>query len=480
VNAKASERAQDELARRAQREIVRRRNTPEYKAAVARQIVAELHPKQLEVLDGLQSGARFAALTCSRRAGKTHLLASIIVLRLLTAGFNQEVVFAAPTLARGKELIWLEVCRLIDRYHLGWQRWDNVAKIRTAEGAIFRITGLDTKRAIGKNRGGDTVAFLCDEAQEFPHLLEQLLVAVGPALTQRRGWFVASGTPGPAKRGYWFAIAHGAEGFQPYHWDLTQNTKLGRPGGEIIAEEMARCGWGPNHPTLMRELRGLWVEDHTLLVCELDQVKNITNDVPDYSPSWRHFLGVDYGFSPDPCAWVVAAAHPHRNFVAIVHAEKAHRLTSDQIAAKTKELVDRFGCKAVVGDSASGGATFINDFNERYGRAAGVTMRAAEKADKAGSVEMLNTELRTGRLVLLPSATPLAEEMRTLQYKTVERLEMMPGAEDHCFDAFRYCLRALRAHTAKPAALPKTEDQLRVERRNRQEAARQRAQFAGY
>jgi hypothetical protein len=469
--------ARAELVARAKAEIERRRQTPEYRAEVKRRIAADLHEKQAEVLRALEDGNRFVALTCSRRAGKTHLLASLIVYRLLDAGFGQEVVFAAPTLARGKELIWQEVCRLLDKYFLAWQRWDNTAKIRTPAGAIFRITGLDTKRAIGKNRGGDTILFAADECQEFPHLLEDLMVAVGPALTQRRGWFVASGTPGPTLRGYWHEITHGAAGFVAKNWNLTQNSKLGRPGEEILEEELIRNGWTRDHPTFKRELLGLWVEDYTLQVCEFERKKNVVSELEGYSLAWRHFIGVDYGFAPDPCAWVVLAAHPHKNLVAVVHVEKHHRLTSDQIAEKTQALAQQYKPKAIVGDSASGGATFINDWNMRYGRLAGVTMRAAEKFDKAGSIDMMNTELRTSRVLLLsPAAEPLALEMESLQWKDAEHTDILSGPKfpDHAFDAFRYVLRAARGYLAKAAVGEPTEadrERQRQEDRNKRAAA---------
>jgi hypothetical protein len=459
------EAAREELQRRAAAELEKRRETPEFKECVKQSIVARLHEKQREVLSMLMLGVRFIALCCSRRAGKTHLLASLIVLRLMDAGFNEEVVFCAPTLARGKELIWDELCKMIEDYHLGWKRIENTGKIRTPWGAKFRIIGLDNKRQIGKQRGGNCIAFFADECQEFALLLEQLLVAVGPALTQRRGWFIASGTPGPAKRGYWWKICNREQGFESKHWTLKDNPHLGRDGEEIIEEERIRNGWPPGHPTLMREFYGMWVDDLGMLVCEFLENRNIVVEIPDYDPkTWKHFVGVDYGFSPDPCAWVVAAAHPHSNLVAILHTEKFWKLTSDEIADKTNVIQVDFQARRIVGDSASGGSVFIEDFNKRYGRKAGVRMRKADKVDKKASIDMLNTELRTGRLVLVKGAADdLADELIELQWEDPEHLHMLPG-EDHLFDALRYVLRAIEAYRANPKEEEPTEEQLEEQR----------------
>lgn len=475
--------ARDELARRAIAEIARRRETPEFRGFVRGRIVAKLHEKQRSVLRALESGVRFVALCCGRRSGKTHLLASLIILRLLDAGFNEEVVFAAPTKDRGKDLIWDELVRMIDEYHLGWQAHSHTGRIKTPWGARFRIVGLAEKKEPGKQRGGNVVAFFADECQEFVHLLEALLVAVGPALTQRRGWFVASGTPGPARRGYWFRICHGEEGFKGFHWTMRENPCLGRDADEIIAEERERHGWPENHPTLLREYFGLWVDDLAMLVCELSEASNIVDEIPEYDPkTWKHFIGIDYGFSPDPTAWVVAAAHPHKNLVAILHVEKHLRLTSDEIAEKTNVIYVDFRAKRIVGDSASGGATFINDWNVRYGRQHKIRAQHAEKYDKKASIEMLNTELRKGRLILLRGkATALIDEMLELQWEDPEHTEILPGP-DHAFDALRYVLRAIKAYLANPKEPDPDEDELerrRVEARLERERQRQEARRRG-
>jgi hypothetical protein len=473
--------AREELSRRAREEIERRRETPEFRAYVKAAIIAKLHVHQRGVLAALMAGVRFVALCCGRRAGKTHLLASLIILRLLDANFGEDVVFAAPTLDRGKELIWDELTRMNDEYCLGWQTFSNTGKIRTPWGARFRIVGLEAHKSIGKQRGGNIIAFFCDESQEFVHRLQELLVAVGPGLTQRRGWFIASGTPGPARRGYWFRICHGEEGFKGFRWYMRENPHLGRDPEEIIAEEKARYGWADDNPTLLREYYGLWVDDAGMLVCDFLESRNALDQLPpDYDRNtWKHFIGVDYGFSPDPCAWVVAAAHPHENRVVILHVEKHLRFTSDQIAEKTNVIHVDFKAKRIVGDSASGGSTFIEDWNRRYGAKHKIKMRQADKADKAASIDMLNTELRTGRLQVVRSgAGELIEELLELQWKDPEHTAIQPGP-DHAFDALRYVLRALNAYRANPKEEEPDADELerrRIEERMKAEAARQKAQ----
>lgn len=473
----ARRRLVEHVANLARERIALVRDTPEYKAEVKRRIIASFHDEQRRVWDSIVTGQRYITMCCSRRGGKTWFNPRIVVLLLLNAQFMQEVVYVAPTLKRGKELIWRELMSVMDDYHLGWKTRENEGTITTGNGAFFRIVGLDDQAQTDKvSRGGNTLAFLSDEAQIYSHLLQRFADAASPALAQSRGLFVVCGTPGYVRRGYWHDICHGGDGYLNFHWTMHDNPHLGRPADEIIAEEKARKGWDDQHPTLLREYYGMWVDDLNRLVFELAD-KNVVDVVPEYdAKTWRHVLAVDYGNSPDPCAWLVLAAHPHKNYVAVIHGEKHIRLTSDQIVEKTNELRHRFNCKRIVGDSASGGSTFIQDFNVRYSRVAGFSMLHAEKHDKAGSIDMVNTELRTGRLVVLRSASGLVDEMRELQWDE-DRKDFLPG-QDHEIDCLRYGMRALRAFLAKPAPVEKTEaerDLERIKERNRRNANMGRA-----
>lgn len=476
MDASAAAHHQSIVRARAQRAVDRLRLLPGYREALRERLISALHDKQREVLAMIERGERFISLCCGRRAGKTHLLATLIILLLIDLEFGQEVVFVAPTLKRGKELIWDELERLHDTYLLGWKLTANQGTIRTPNGGRFRIVGLDNKKQIGKvARGGNTRAFFTDESQEFAHLLQQFLDAASPALGQTRGLFVAAGTPGYVKRGYWYRVCRGEEGFRNVSWTLYQNPYLGRDANEIIEEEIARKKWPRNHPTLLREWFAQWVDDVTRKVCDINEANKL-DQIPGYDrATWRHVIGVDYGNSPDPTAWVVLAADPHSNYVAVVHAEAHHRFTSDQICEKTNELRLRYRAERIVGDSASGGTTFIQDFNERHARAAGFYMQNADKADKRDSIDLVNTELRTMRLVILKSgAGILIDEMEELQWDE-DHKEFLPG-DDHAYDGLRYGFRALRAFVTKPAANePPTEEQKElariIARNNRAKAA---------
>lgn len=465
----------------AKRRLLLLRMHPEVREGIRERLIAALHDKQREALSLIESGERYISLCCGRRAGKTHLLATIIVLLLLDLEFGQEVVFVAPTLKRGKELIWDEVEKLCEDYALGYRLTAAQGTIRTHTGGRFRIVGLDNKKQVGKiARGGNTRAFLADEVQEFSHLLLGLLDAAAPALGQTRGLFIAAGTPGYTRRGFWYGLSHGKDGFRNVSWTLFDNPFLGRDAHEIVEEEIKRRSWPRDHPTLRREWFAEWIDDITRKVCELSGANKL-DSLSRYDPAtWRHVVAVDYGNSPDPCAFVVLAADPHDNFVAVVHAEYGERLSSDQICERTNALRIAYRAERIVGDSASGGKTFIQDFNERHARAAGFYMMPADKADKRDSIELVNTELRSQRLVVLTSgAGILIDEMEELQWDE-DHKEFLPG-DDHAYDATRYGLRAIRAFVTKPAAnAPPTEEELELQRIKARNARAKKAAGGGF
>ena len=477
--------ARTEVRRRARVEMSRqaRENSAQYNAAVKAVLIATLHDRQRGVVADIDAGERFISLCCSRRGGKTYLLGTLIVILMHDLPFGQEIVFVAPTMKRGKELIFSEVARVIDEFCLPWHIVETMGTIRTTTGAYFRVVGLDKKKQIGRvARGGNTRAFFSDETQEYAHLLQDFIKAASPALAQSKGIFIAAGTPGVAQSGFWYDVCKGAAGFRSYNWSLRDNPHLGRPAEEILREERERMGWDENHPDYRREWLGLWCRDSNRLVVEFNRVKNLVAEPPGYDiKKWRHFVGVDYGFN-DPCAWVVLAAHPNSREVFVVHAEKHAGFTSEQIADKTYELKVRFSPVAIVGDSASGGKTFISDFNVRYGSKAGVRMRHARKADKAGRISFLNTELRCSRLRLVESASgPLIEEIEVLQWADDERTKILEGLSfpDHAFDAALYALGEFRAYNHKAAKPEPTAAEMELESIERRNAAARAAESWG-
>ncbi len=363
------------------------------------------------------------------------------------------MVFAAPTLSEGRDLIWPELSKMLRRYCLPWDDKAHFGTIRTPDGALFRIQGLNKREHAEKPRGLDIVLFLTDESQSHDYLLSPLITAVWPALSGRQGSFVAAGTPGISPQGFWYDICHGGHGFASRHWTLLENTKNPRPGAEVLAEVLREKGWTENHPEFLREYRGQWVLDTNLLVCDFNPKVNQVAALPaGYGPHFRHVVGIDYGYVDDS-AWVVLAVDPHSDARYVVHAEKHANMDGDAWVELTAGLVKKYRTTYVVCDPAGGGKPFYAKFNAKHGQSLGCAIRSADKVDKLGSISFLNTELRTERLkILSPEADCLTQEMMRLRWKDTTRSEILGGTDfpDHAFDAARYAIQESVAWKSKP------------------------------
>lgn len=455
------EAAAAEARKRCLREL-RTRDPALFRAEVRRSILATLTRKQRDVADAIGRGARYVSMTCGRRAGKTNLIAKLLILTLLEAGHNEAVFYVAWSLKIGKGLIWKDAEKLCGDYCLDeyWRLTEHTGQIDTPEGAAFFILGLNKTKQSNLTRGFKARLFCLDESQDLEHLLARTLVAVSPALSDLRGVFIAAGTGPYVKQGTWFDWSEGRSGFEAFNWNIRENERFPQDAEETLREERARNGWDETHPDYIREWLGKAADDVSTMLCEYLAERNAIDELPPhYTLGWRHVIGMDYGWD-DSIAWVVVAANQHGPERIVVHAEAHSQIDNDQASEVTARLVKQFYTSYVVCDPAGGGKGFYKTFNSRYGKTLGCQIRSADKLGKAESVKAINTDMRRGRLVvLLDQAEPLAKELRVLRWKDRETGEVLTSStvRDDCFDAFRYAMVEIAPWQEKA---PPTEAQL--------------------
>lgn len=427
-----------------------------------RVILEGLTRKQREVIEAIQGGARYIALACGRRAGKTNLIAKLLILTLLDCGHNEAVFYVAWSLKIGRGLIWKELAKLCCDYGLHdpedsrnsyWRLSENNGQIDTPDGAAFFILGLNKSRQSNLTRGFKGRLFCVDESQDIEHLLATTLVAVSPGLTDMRGLFVAAGTGAYVKQGTWYEWSEGQRGFLAFNWDILANERFPQDPVAVLREEMERNGWDETHPDFVREWRGKAVDDVDTLMCPYTAEGNAIDELPaEYSAGWRHVIGMDFGWD-DAISWVVVAANPHGPERIVVHAETHNQIDNDEAADITSELVGRFDTSYVVCDPGGGGKNFFEAFNSKYGKKLGCQITAAYKIGKVDSVKVINTDLRRERLkMLLPAALPLVKEIRVLRWKDKAKGEVLTSkvVRDDAFDGFRYAYAEIAPWQEKP------------------------------
>lgn len=436
--------------------ILQRDHPDVWPDAVKTLILDRLHAKQRAVVTDIDNGHRFIAMCTGRRAGKTTLLASLVIMSLLRAGPNQTVLFVASTLQKGRELIWSDIKAMVERYALPWGLREHLGTVTTPKGARFCIIGLSTKGKAEAPRGADVIAAFVDESQDATHLLAPLLTAIGPALVGRGGVLVLSGTPGYQPAGTWYEIAEfGRAGFKSHHFTILDNPMLPRDSAVILEEELERNKWTRETPEFQREYMGKWVPDDSMMVFAFDAERHSRLDLPvDYDDKWIRVMAMDLGYN-DHSAWCVVALDPTTQRKVVLHAESHPRLFSDRAVEITKELITRYKLTRIVCDPAAGGLGFYEAFNAQHGKALGVSVRGANKVDKAGRVGLVNSELRADRLVLLrPQSDTLAVEMQQLRYNNRDTCTFLTSMRirDDCSDCLMYAMAELAPITARPVS----------------------------
>lgn len=448
-------------------------------------IFGTLSAKQREAVACIYSGT-YTAICAGRRSGKTYLDERLVAYELEQCARDEWVVFLAPTGQVGKELIWTGLEALNENFRLGWDMREHpVPTITTRAGGRFKIVGCDNKSELGKLRGKKYRLVIIDEAKELANHLRELVDEIfRPAFMGVGGRIVISGTPGRIcdESDYWYAICFElVNGWKSItDWTIRQNPWFKDPEGEL-RKVRAEKNWHQDNAIYLREYEGQWASDTDERCYPYLPTRNSIAGLPDgYDrDTWYHVLGIDYGYSPDPCAWVVWASHPNKRDMYCVHAEKEAELLPDTIARRTASLVERYKPSAVVGDGAA--KILIEDFNRRYAEGLKTHIRPADKLGKRDHMEILGQEIRApggaddkGKILLcLPMAEDLGQEWLNLGWKDDRREVEKPGQPNHCADAALYGFLEAYAYlhqAEKPAPAPE-EAELEARRARQKRAA---------
>lgn len=481
------EQARVEVSRRRREALtlVRVRDPSIFKDEVRRSILSSLTKKQLEVIADIKNGIRYIALACGRRAGKTNLLAKLLILTLLDCGHNEAVFYVAWSLKIGKGLIWKELEKLCHDYALDeyWRLTEHQGQIDTPDGAAFFILGLNKAKQSNLTRGFKGRLFCVDESQDVEHLLERTHVAVSPGLSDTKGVFIAAGTGPYVTQGTWYEWSEGRKGFKAFNWTIRENEKFPQDPEETLREWLEQNECDETHPDFIREWMGKAANDVTTLICEYIAERNSITELPEeYSLEWKHIIGMDYGWD-DAITWEVVAVNPYGPERIVVHAECHSEMDNDSAADKTAELVRQFDTTHVVCDPAGGGKGFYKTFNSKYGKTLGCQITAAYKLGKVDSTKVINTDFRCmppenengetmfgpGKarfVLLLPAAAPLEKELKVLKWKNKQKGEVLTSktVRDDNFDGFRYACAEISPWQAKEEPTPEKKALIKAER----------------
>jgi hypothetical protein len=182
-------------------------------------------------------------------------------------------------------------------------------------------------------------------------------------------------------------------------------------------------------------------------VYQYDETRNglISSEEPWGLPpdhEWTFLLGLDLGFE-DSTAIVVAAWSETYDKLIEVYCEKHAHMTIPEVAAEVNKAIRVFDndIDIMIADTGGLGKMIIETLSEQYG----LHFERANKKEKPDHIELLNSDLVNGKVLLLPNGHT-AREMKVLQWVDNKKKKENPFLENHACDAFLYLWRYARHH----------------------------------
>ncbi len=459
----------------------------------AKRIFNDLIDKQkAPVLDP----STFVSTICPRRTGKTFLASSVAAITG-EAKPGAIVVIISLTLKSLKRTYWTGgpsgILGIARKHGLNLDTNTSDLTWVHENGSRGYLMAAETQAQMEYLRGMEADLYILDECKSFaPEILKELLDDIILPQTITRGARVFMiGTPGSIPAGPFYEATcldarrplldedgfvvtregqpvmvptceRGGKGkkdsdlWQLYSWTYLDNSKI-RGSAERALRIKKRAGWGNDHPTWRREYLGEWVASSEGLVYKYTEYSGQCSWTPNYSISetglppelgpWNIIFGLDIGFN-DETAIVVAAYSSSRQELRQVDSFKSPHLTVDDIAVEIGRLIKRYGMpERIIADTGGLGKMVVETIRARFG----LPLEAAEKREKNDHIELMNSDLKVGRVKVIKDSD-LARQLSTIQWDqsrdTLERLARTgrlredPECPNDLADAFLYVYRA--------------------------------------
>jgi len=406
----------------------------------AHKIKGKLFDKQLAFVE--DSSRRKAGL-CSRRAGKTYAVCAYLLIVSLLYPENISVYI---TLSRknARRLIWAELKRFNRYFNLNIE-FNNVELEATLpNNSQIWLTGAKDSAEIEKLRGHKFRLAVLDECASFGAYITDLIEDIlEPTMLDLDGSMCMIGTPNAACAGKFFEITTDLnQGWSIHKWTVLQNPHI--PHAKAWLQERMRVkGWDEEHPTYLREWCGRWVRSIDSLVYRYTEGLNDYVVLPD-GEDWEHVLGIDLGFE-DATAFQVASFSRDLPNVYFGESIKKQHMIPTEIGEAVQVLDKRYNFTSIVCDTGGLGKSIAMELRQRFG----IAIKPAEKTAKFTNIELLNGDLRAGRVKALIHSQ-LIDEWKLLQWDEDRKKEDERFA-NHLADAALYAYRECKHYLYEPA-----------------------------
>ena len=408
----------------------------------------------------IEDESRLKVACCSRRSGKSHGVA-ILLLKSALEKPGCTPVYINMNRASAQLIIWPALRDLSNQFNLGLQFIKASGDVIVPNGSEIRVFGAGSMREMDKVRGvGTTLTIAClDEAQNFGADMEYLIRnVILPATADHKAPVVVTGTPNQTCAGPFHEICHQqgemveALAEQGFAWSVHGWTMKENPHIKEVEDEYALAkganGWQDNTPAFRREYFGEWVRD-TAGLCFDIQDHMFVDEFPEKdADDWEFDVGVDIG-TKDPCAFTVIAFSQSLAITYVLQSYRDHMNTLET-GNELDKHAETYPISVNVIDAGGMGARDLELWQATH------PWLPLVKAKKGpGSVDMgisiINADIRAGKIKFLrKGCSQLIDEMRLLSWEDdvrhTGRRQVKKGDHDHCADSFRYVYQRVRTY----------------------------------
>lgn len=386
---------------------------------------------------------KLKAALCSRRAGKSHMAGCYVIAEALKNP-RSTVPYVALTRGHAKRIMWKTLLDLTRPYNPQVNLTE--LRITLSNGSDIVLAGANDEGTAEVFRGQKFPLVVLDECASFrSHFREMVEEIIEPALIDMNGTLAMIGTPSAACRGLFFdATTRQDSPYSLHKWTILDNPFIPH-AKDWLAERMKERGWTEDTPAYRREWLGEWVASTDSQVYAFSRDRNIAKAIPN---KLDYVLGIDLGYD-DETAFVVIGYRPDMREMYMVESYAKSEMTITEIVRKIDELTSRYGSfTRIVADTGGLGKQIAAEIRKRYG----VPVFPAEKTQKAEFIQLLNDDLRSGKILVSPAEINFIEEITALQWDEEKEGRFIedPRFANHRCDAFLYAWRESVHYLAKP------------------------------
>ena len=392
---------------------------------------------------------KLKAALCSRRAGKSHMAGAYVIAEALRHP-KSTVPYVALTRGHAKRIMWKTLLDMTRAY----EPQVNLTELRItlSNGSDIVLAGANDEATAEVFRGQKFPLVVLDECASFrSHFKEMVEEVIEPALIDYSGTLAMIGTPSAACRGLFFDATTSKDSPYSIHkWTILDNPFIPH-AKDWLEERMRERNWTTDTPAYRREWLGEWVASTDSQVYAFSRDKNLARSgIPQ---KLDYILGIDLGYD-DETAFVVVGYHPNIREMFVVETYAKSEMTITDIVRKIGDFQERYkSFNRIVCDTGGLGKQIAAEIRKRYG----VALFPAEKTQKAEFIQLLNDDLRSGRVLVNPIEINFIEEITALQWDEEKEGRFIedPRFANHRTDAFLYAWReSLHYQSKTPESIP--------------------------